>query len=93
MSLGWAPIDSFVVGLFRNPWFWLALVLYGTATLIWLAVLRSAPLSQAYTLFALSFVLVPLCAMLWFQEPLGWRHVVGAILIVSGITLCVGARN
>jgi drug/metabolite transporter (DMT)-like permease len=92
-SLSRAPIDSFVIGLFGNPWFLVALVLYGTATLIWLAVLRSTPLSQAYTLFALSFVLVPLCAMVWFQEPLGWRQVAGAMLIIAGIVVSTGAKN
>lgn len=93
ISLEWATNELFVFGVFRNAWFWLAVVFYGTATMIWLAVLRSAPLGQAYTLFALSFILVPLCAMVWFHEPLGWRHVVGAILIVAGIAFSVGARN
>ncbi len=93
LGVAQAPIDDFVFSLLKNPWFLIALVLYGAATLIWLSVLRSAPLSQAYALFSLSFVLVPLCASVCFQEPLGWRYAVGSVLIIGGITLCSGINS
>ena len=86
-------MDTFLLSLFKNSSFLTALVLYGAATLIWLSVLRNAPLSQAYALYSLSFVLVPLCAAVWFQEPLGWRYIVGSMLIIGGITLCAGIDN
>jgi drug/metabolite transporter (DMT)-like permease len=92
-SLAQATSFAFVFGLFKNPLFLMALVFYGAATLIWLSVLRSAPLGQAYTLFSLSFVLVPLSAMIWFQEPLGWRYVAGTTLIIAGISISVGAGS
>ncbi|MBK8157505.1 MAG: EamA family transporter [Rhodospirillaceae bacterium] len=73
--------------LFQNYWLWLALILYGVATVLWVAILQRVPLSTAVLFNALCFVLVPLSAALFFGEGLGWRHAVGITLIVSGLVV------
>ena len=84
-SVRW--IDTVVL----NPWLWLALGVYGLATLLWIHVLRSAPLHRVYPLFALAFVVVPwLEAWVW-KEPLRWQSWAGGGLIVVGVALSVGA--
>lgn len=70
-----------------NGWLMLALVLYGAATLLWVFILRSTPLSIAYPFAALSFVIVPIGAWAIFGEPLGWRYAAGMVLIIGGILL------
>ncbi len=70
-----------------NPIFLLALVIYGLSTLAWVHVLKSAPLSYAYSFMALTFIIVPLLASLWLHEPIGWRYMLGAALIVSGLII------
>ena len=62
-----------------------ALGIYGLATLIWIYLLRSIPLSKAYPFMALSFVLVPLAAMVVFSEAVNAAYVAGLLLIISGI--------
>jgi drug/metabolite transporter (DMT)-like permease len=62
-----------------------ALVIYGTATLVWIRVLQSVPLALAYMFMSLSFVIVPLVAILVFREPVSTRFVVGALMIVAGL--------
>lgn len=70
-----------------NAWMLLALVLYAGATLIWVAMLRSVPLSVAYPFAALGFAIVPLAAWLLFDEQLDVRYAIGSTLIISGILM------
>lgn len=73
--------------LLVNHWLWLALILYGVATILWVAILQRVPLSTAVLFNALCFVLVPLAAAALFGETIGWRHAVGMALIVSGLVV------
>jgi drug/metabolite transporter (DMT)-like permease len=61
-------------------------------TLCWLYVLRVAPLSRAYGLTSLTYVLVPLASVYIFGEQVRRMHVAGIILITVGIA-CVLASD
>ena len=61
-------------------------------TLCWLYVLRVAPLSRAYGLTSLTYVLVPLASVYVFGEQVRRMHVAGIILITVGIA-CVLASD
>jgi drug/metabolite transporter (DMT)-like permease len=65
----------------------LALALYAAATLVWVEVLRHAPLSRIYPIMALSFVLTPLGAMLILKEPIASTYWAGVGLILAGLVL------
>lgn len=75
--------------LIFNAWLWVAVILYGAATLLWVTVLQRVPVSTAIFFNALSFVLVPVGAAILFGETLGWRHAVGGALIISGLVVVV----
>ena len=64
-----------------------SLAVYGVATIAWIWVLQRVPLTMAYPLVALTFVLVPLGAWWLYDEGLGLRYVAGMLLIVCGIIL------
>ena len=68
-----------------NPLFLLALAIYGSATLLWIYVLKTVPLSYAYSFMALTFVLVPLMAAFFLKEPLTVKYAIGACLIIAGL--------
>lgn len=70
-----------------NPLFLLALAIYGSATLLWIYVLKTVPLSYAYSFMALTFVMVPLFAALWLNEALTLKYAIGAVLIVAGLVI------
>jgi undecaprenyl phosphate-alpha-L-ara4N flippase subunit ArnE len=70
-----------------NGWLLAAVILYGAATLLWVYILRSTPLSAAYPFAALSFVLVPVGAWALLGEALSWRYGLGMLLIICGILL------
>jgi drug/metabolite transporter (DMT)-like permease len=80
----WTSLRSFL-----SPTMLLALMLYGLTTVLWVFILRSAPLSLAYPLFALVFVLVPVLAHFALGEPLSWRALAGGALIVLGVFIAI----
>jgi drug/metabolite transporter (DMT)-like permease len=80
----WATLRSFL-----SPTMLVALALYGLTTVLWVLVLRSAPLSIAYPLYALVFVLVPVLAHFVFGEPLSWNSLVGGAVIMVGVVIAI----
>jgi drug/metabolite transporter (DMT)-like permease len=52
-------------------------------------VLRTVPLSAAYAIFALAFLIVPLLARVALDEPLTPGVLVGGLIIVVGIVVAV----
>jgi len=83
--------DSFYV-MFFDPLLWIAVVIYGTCTLLWIIILRIVPLSVAYSVFSLSFLIVPTLAHLFPNEPVSWRVYAGGVLILSEILFIARAQ-
>lgn len=63
------------------------LVLYGLGTVLWLAVLARAELSQAYPFVGLSFVLTAAMGYFLFADALTLGRIAGIALIVAGVVL------
>ena len=70
-----------------NGWLIAALLLYGLTTLLWVWVLRHAPLHLAYPFMGLAFLIVPTLGWLLLGESIGWRTLAGGALILAGVTL------
>ncbi|MBD8214339.1 4-amino-4-deoxy-L-arabinose-phosphoundecaprenol flippase subunit ArnF [Erwinia persicina] len=101
LVLKWAMVQLPPVGqtglfidtLFTFSWPVLALVgglvAYGLSMLCWVLALQRLPLSQAYPLLSLSYLLVWLVA-LWLpglNEAFHWGKLAGALLILGGLLL------
>ncbi len=61
------------------------LTAWAASTLCWLYVLRVAPLSRAYGLSSLTYVLIPLASVYVFGEQVRRLHAVGTVLIIMGV--------
>lgn len=70
-----------------NPWILLGLVLYAVATLLWFYVLKRAPLSLAYPIQSLSYVLGLLVSRYVFHETIPWTRWVGVLVILFGVAI------
>lgn len=68
-------------------WLSLAVIFLGLGMLLWLNVLQRLPLSLAYPMLSLNFVLVTLAARWLFNEPTTLRHWCGVVSIMLGILL------
>ncbi len=74
-----------LVMLAANPILIAALVIYGCGTIVWIYVLKSVPLTIAYSFMGLTFCFVPLLAQVFFGEPLTLRYILGTALIFAGL--------
>lgn len=82
-----APGSSWVMDVARLPIMWLAVFLYAAATLLWVRILMTVPLSRAYPFTALAFVIVPAAGYFLFSESVTVRQVIGTGLIVAGVVV------
>jgi len=64
-----------------------ALAIYGSATLLWIYVLKTVPLSYAYSFMAMTFVLVPIMAYFWLGDAITLRYAGGAACIITGLLI------
>lgn len=76
-----------------SPIFIVALVIYAVATVLWVIVLSRVPLTVAYPLVALSYLIVPLLARAFLGEALRWQTFAGAFVIIAGILLSISGKN
>ncbi|MCJ8014417.1 EamA family transporter [Paenibacillus sp. KQZ6P-2] len=68
---------------------WSGLCLYGLATLLWFAVLSRLPLSVAYPLQSLAYVLALIPAYFLFHETMSITKIAGVAVIIFGAYLIV----
>lgn len=76
---------EFLIAAVRDMRVLAGLVAWIVSTLCWLYVLRVAPLSRAYGLTSLTYVLIFMASVFLFGERVRPLHVVGTLLIVIGI--------
>ena len=75
---------------FLSPFVLLSLACLGVALLLWLVVLSVMPVSQAYPMLSLSYIIVMLLARWIFKEQIPWQRWFGAALIMLGISCLTG---
>lgn len=68
-----------------SPSFYVALLLYGGSTILWVWILTRVPLSQAYPWAAAGTALVPMLAVFVFGEQVRPVYWLGIGLIMAGI--------
>lgn len=78
---------SGVLDLIVEPRLITALALYAAALLMWLHVLSKVPLSTAYPVLAVTYVMVPVLSVFIFGERLSQSQLIGMCLILAGVAM------
>jgi drug/metabolite transporter (DMT)-like permease len=81
-----------VIGHFFKPAVAIGIVCYAVATTSWLVILSKIPLSLAYPMVSVSYLLVVLVGRYWFRETVTVSTWLGLMLICSGVVL-IGMGN
>src|SRR3954463_268040 len=63
------------------------LLCYVVTVVLWLIVLRTIPLSQAFPILGLQFALIPLAAARMLREQITQTQWIGIVVIVVGVAL------
>ena len=83
---------SHLVSLSREPLFVAGFVLYGVSALFWFRVISIADLTLAYPiLVGLSFVMIAVGAVIFFNESVSMMKFAGMITILVGIAVMARA--
>jgi multidrug transporter EmrE-like cation transporter len=67
--------------------FWAGMLCYGTSVCVWLAALSKAPVSTAYPMLSLGYIVVAAVSVLWLSETLSTAKALGIALICAGVVL------
>jgi multidrug transporter EmrE-like cation transporter len=80
-------LGSSAIILVKSAPFWTGMVCYGASVCVWLAALSKAPVSTAYPMLSLGYVVVAAVSVLWLGESMGPAKVLGIALICAGVIL------
>jgi multidrug transporter EmrE-like cation transporter len=80
-------LNSSILILFKSLPFWTGMLCYAASICVWLAALSKAPVSTAYPMLSLGYVVVAFASVLWLGETLTMPKVFGIALICVGVVL------
>jgi multidrug transporter EmrE-like cation transporter len=80
-------LSSSIVILFKSPPFWSGMLCYAASVCVWVAALSKAPVSTAYPMLSLGYVVVAAVSVAWLGETLSPAKMLGIALICTGVVL------
>lgn len=90
LEFGRFPIKELfqnVIPMFLNPWVFTGLAVFGISSVFWLAVLSRLPLSLAYPMVSLAYVVVTFASIILFKEHVSIIRWIGVMVICGGVFL------
>ena len=87
VSFGDANTVNTLVQIARVPWFWAGFACYGISLFTWIATLSRLPVSVAYPLVSIGYVVNALAAWWLFGESLTMQKIIGVGFIIIGVIL------
>jgi drug/metabolite transporter (DMT)-like permease len=70
-----------------NPFIWLGFVGFGGGSVFWLSVISRVPLSLAYPMLSLSYVIIVIESWIFLGEGLHPLRIVGSLVVGLGVAL------
>jgi multidrug transporter EmrE-like cation transporter len=80
-------LSSSIVILLRSVPFWTGMLCYAASVCVWVAALSKAPVSTAYPMLSLGYVVVAAISVAWLGESLTPAKMLGIALICIGVVL------
>jgi multidrug transporter EmrE-like cation transporter len=76
-----------LLSLSTSVQFWAGMLCYATSIVVWLAALSKAPVSTAYPMLSLGYIVVAAFSVIWLGEIVSPAKIVGIGLICAGVVL------
>jgi drug/metabolite transporter (DMT)-like permease len=86
-------VAKLLLTMFTTPLILAGFACFFVSSLLWIVAIKNTPLSVAYPMVALSYIIIFGGSALLYGEAIGWRHWAGAALIVGGILLIATGRS
>jgi multidrug transporter EmrE-like cation transporter len=88
----WRGLNLAARQLAASQAFWLALAAYGISVAVWLVGLSRLPLSQAYPVLSIGYIIAALLAWGVLGETISLARWAGIGLIIAGVMLVSGTK-
>lgn len=88
--LDFAALDTLVptfIKMFKNPNIWIGFWGFGLGSLFWLSVISRVPLSLAYPMLGLMYVIIVIESWIFLGEGLHPLRVLGALVVGLGVAM------
>src|ERR1700689_5196670 len=82
-QVSWSAAEQ----LLRAPPLWVGLSCYGVSLILWLGALSRAPVSIAYPMLSVGYIVNAAAAAFLFSEALTAGKILGIALIIGGVVL------
>jgi drug/metabolite transporter (DMT)-like permease len=92
LNVSFSTLVPTAIKLFTNPFVLGGFALVFSGALFWLAVLSRWPLSLAYPLLSISYIIGIIASVLVLKEKVGWVQLLGVLVIVLGVVLVSRGR-
>lgn len=82
-----ANVLEFTSKVTSNPWLWVGVIFYLVNYFLWITLLSRIDLSVAFPMSSLTYIIVPILAVVFLQEnvaPVRWA---GIFFIIIGVSL------
>ncbi len=89
-SFDFASISSIVptfIKILSNPYIWVGFIGFMGGSVFWLSVISRVPLSLAYPMLALSYVIVVVESWIFLGEGLHPLRIIGSVVVGVGVAL------
>src|ERR1700730_7514095 len=80
-------LNSSMIILFKSVPFWTGMLCYAGSLCVWVAALAKAPVSTAYPMLSLGYVVVAAVSVAWLGESMAPAKALGIALICAGVIL------
>ncbi len=87
VSISISGLTTLFVGILRNPYILVGMILYGVSFIVWLVVLSRVKLSVVYPLTSLNFVFVIILSYFLLGERLTPIQTAAIVTIIAGTLL------
>lgn len=74
------------------PWFWLGGACYALSIIVWLLALSRLPVSVAYPMLSIGYIVNAIAARFWLGEELGVARLIGIAIIIVGVFVVAQGR-
>ena len=76
--------------LLTNWWFLLCGILFGSASLLWMYILKHFPLSMVAPMASMSYIFTLILAIVFLHEEVSWNRWIGIFCIIVGCIFVAG---
>jgi drug/metabolite transporter (DMT)-like permease len=82
---------GFLRGLLSDGWLLAGIVAYAAQLILWVQILAILPLSVAFPIASLTFLVVALACRVFLSERLDAGQFAGVVLVMAGVAIVAGA--